>query len=368
MQTPTVVSQANISDITGSRGLETLRHAAAHNDPAAAKATAQKFESLFAEQLVKTMRQTSMGDSMFPGSSTMYRDLYDHEVAKKLTQGKGLGLQPMIRRSLGDKTVSNTNTNTSTSTNPTNTSLQNLQHNGLTLANYMRALPPQTKPTAIDAAQPVAKPATDAAQRLPSVIKTPQASYSHGSGRISPPTSDASATAASHRAPNRTFSSAEDFVAQVLPHAQRAAAELGVTPNVLIAQAALETGWGKHTAGNNNLFGIKAGSHWTGATRTLHTTEFSNGTPHTEAASFRSYTSVGDSFDDYVKLIKNNPRYAGAVGSGLDNVRFASALQKAGYATDPAYARKIAALAATPVVADAVGVQKFANAPLLASR
>src|SRR4051812_5321258 len=129
MQTPTVVSQANISDITGSRGLETLRHAAAHNDPAAAKATAQKFESLFAEQLVKTMRQTSMGDSMFPGSSTMYRDLYDHEVAKKLTQGKGLGLQPMIRRSLGDKTVWNPLTNT----NATNTSLQ---YGGLTLASY----------------------------------------------------------------------------------------------------------------------------------------------------------------------------------------------------------------------------------------
>jgi len=364
MLTPTVVSQANISDITGSRGLETLRHAAAHNDPAAAKATAQKFESLFAEQLVKTMRQTSMGDSMFPGSSTMYRDLYDHEIAKKLTQGKGLGLQPMIRRSLGDKTVSNTPTNA----NATNTSLQNLQHNGLMLTNYMRTLPAQSKPVAIDATQAVAKPATDAAQRLPSPIKTPQASYSHGSGRLSAPTSDATSAPASPRAPNRTFSSAEDFVAQVLPHAQRAAAALGVTPQVLIAQAALETGWGKHTAGNNNLFGIKAGSSWTGATRTLHTTEYSNGTPHTESASFRSYTSVGDSFDDYVNMIKNNPRYAGAVNSGIDNAKFASALQKAGYATDPSYARKIAALAATPVVADAVNLQKLGDGPLLASR
>ena len=363
MQTPTVATLANISDVTGSRGLETLRHAASHNDPAAAKATAQKFESLFAEQLVKTMRQTSMGDSMFPGSSTMYRDLYDHEVAKKLTQGKGLGLQPMIRRSLGDKTV-NTNTNT------TNTSLQSVQNNGLTLAHYMRTLPAQAKPVAADATQAVAKPATaDAAQPLPATTtKTPQASYSHGSGRHSAPTSDATQSPASSRAPNRTFSSAEDFVAAVLPHAQRAAAALGVTPQVLIAQAALETGWGKHTAGNNNLFGIKAGSHWSGATRTLHTTEYSNGTPHTESASFRSYTSVGDSFDDYVNMIKNNPRYAGAVGSGVDNARFASALQKAGYATDPSYARKIAALAANPVVADAVGVQKFANAPLLASR
>jgi flagellar protein FlgJ len=360
MHAPTVASLANISDVTGSHGLESLRHAAEHNDPAAAKVTAQKFESLFAEQLVKAMRQNSLGDSMFPGSSTMYREMYDHQIAKTLTQGKGLGLQPMIRRALGDKSAMPTK-------NATNTALPTAQQAALSLAKYTRSMPAQAKSSATDAVS-ATQSAPAAAQRLPRITATPQASYSHGSGRTSPLTSDANLPApSSHRAPNRTFSSAEDFVAKVWPHAQRAAAALGVTPQVLIAQAALETGWGKHTAGDNNLFGIKAGSSWNGATHTLPTTEFSNGAAHKESASFRSYASVGESFDDYVNLIKNNPRYAGAVGSGVDNVRFASALQKAGYATDPAYAHKIAALAANRVVADA-GIQKFSNAPLLASR
>ena len=139
-----------------------------------------------------------------------------------------------------------------------------------------------------------------------------------------------------------------------------------MTPQVLIAQAALESGWGKHVGGDNNLFGIKAGSAWHGATRTLPTTEYSGGTMHRENATFRSYASFADSFDDFARLLKTNPRYAAALNAGGDNARFAQALQHAGYATDPGYAAKITSIANGPAFAGVLQISN--NAPLLASR
>src|ERR1700744_4455169 len=94
---------ANVSDLPSSSGLNSLRAAAASKDPAAIDATAKQFEALFAQQLMKTMRDASGSDAMFPGDSKTYRDLYDREVANKLAQGKGLGMQAMLRKSLGGK-------------------------------------------------------------------------------------------------------------------------------------------------------------------------------------------------------------------------------------------------------------------------
>lgn len=137
----------------------------------------------------------------------------------------------------------------------------------------------------------------------------------------------------------------------MLPHAQQAARELGVDPHALLAQAALETGWGKSVpcgaAGecSFNLFGIKAGSEWSGATVNVPTLEFEEGIPVRKVERFRAYESAADSFRDYAKLIRNNPRYENALDSGSDVASFASALQQGGYATDPAYARKIVAVA-----------------------
>jgi flagellar protein FlgJ len=144
-------------------------------------------------------------------------------------------------------------------------------------------------------------------------------------------------------------SSPEAFVRSIWPHAQKTAAELGVPAKALVAQAALETGWGRrlvHKAGeiSHNLFGIKAGSRWTGARMSANTHEYSNGVRHSERADFRAYGSAADSFADYARLLGND-RYAGARGTGDDTHRFASALQHAGYATDPSYAAKITAIA-----------------------
>ncbi|HEX4481944.1 MAG TPA: flagellar assembly peptidoglycan hydrolase FlgJ [Rudaea sp.] len=370
---------ANASDLPNSANLNSLRAAAAQKDPAAIDATARKFESLFAQQLVKTMRDASGSDAMFPGDSKTYRDLYDREVSNRLSQGRGLGMQAMIRKSLGGKPDATTSTSVSTAIPRTKTA-------AMSLAQYTRNLPPRhvASPMSTNIGNTSAVPAAPvtttnttstptnrtnattavAARGVPVTSVSNPTTLSQGSGRPSLATSDVAPTS-SHGAPNRSISQ-EDFVTQVWPHAQRAAAALGVSPQALVAQAALESGWGKHVSGDNNLFGIKAGSSWTGATKSLSTSEVSNGQTHRETASFRSYASIGDSFDDYVKMLKTSPRYAAALGSGYDTQRFAGALQKAGYATDPNYASKISSIAHGSMIAAVL--QKSGDGSLLASR
>jgi len=138
--------------------------------------------------------------------------------------------------------------------------------------------------------------------------------------------------------------SKEDFLRQLRPHAEQAARELGVDPNALLAQAALETGWGRSVP-SNNLFGIKAGSDWSGATVSVPTLEFEEGIPVRRVERFRAYDSPADSFRDYAALIRDSSRYASARGAGENVEAFATALQQGGYATDPHYAQKIAAVA-----------------------
>lgn len=144
--------------------------------------------------------------------------------------------------------------------------------------------------------------------------------------------------------------SAQEFVDAIRPHAEKAAAQLGVPATALIAQAALETGWGRHMAGHKdggsglNLFGVKAQAGYGGASSTQQTKEYENGQWTATRASFRAYDSIGAAFDDYVGFLQNNPRYAAALRSG--NVQgFARGLQQAGYATDPHYAQKLVKLA-----------------------
>jgi peptidoglycan hydrolase FlgJ len=142
-----------------------------------------------------------------------------------------------------------------------------------------------------------------------------------------------------------------DFVRSMLPHAEAAARKVGVDPHALVAQAALETGWGKSVprtpAGDQsfNLFGIKAGAQWSGATVSVPTLEFESGVPVRKVERFRAYESAAESFLDYARLIGNNPRYADARGTGADVASFAAALQQGGYATDPQYAQKIVGIA-----------------------
>jgi flagellar protein FlgJ len=151
-------------------------------------------------------------------------------------------------------------------------------------------------------------------------------------------------------------STQENFVMMLKPHAEKAAAELNINPDVLIAQVALETGWGKHVIhdkrGENsfNLFNIKAGNQWQGDKVNVSTLEFRDGIAANEKADFRKYSNYADSFSDYVQFMKNNSRYAQVLEKGNDSAAYADALQSAGYATDPEYAKKIKRLLNTDVI------------------
>ena len=166
------------------------------------------------------------------------------------------------------------------------------------------------------------------------------------------------------------------FISRMWPQAQQAAQQLGVHPVSLIAQAALETNWGRSVPrsangfGSNNLFGIKAGAAWSGASVSAGTQEFQGGSVHQTSAAFRAYASPGESLQDYVALLKASPRFSGALGSGASVASFATALQQGGYATDPDYARKLSAVAdqvlatlSQGAASTAAGALKFADAP-----
>jgi flagellar protein FlgJ len=160
------------------------------------------------------------------------------------------------------------------------------------------------------------------------------------------------------------------FVEEILPHATAAARELGVDPRAILAQAALETGWGTSQPGDgsgasHNYFGIKAGDSWRGARVSSATTEFENGAARDEQAQFRAYGSVAENMDDYVRVLRDNPRYAAALGTGTDVRAFANALQRGGYATDPEYANKLVALAERlPLTGDVTPFKSDAAAPI----
>jgi len=136
------------------------------------------------------------------------------------------------------------------------------------------------------------------------------------------------------------------FVDRIWPHAVNAGREAGIPPHFIVAQAALETGWGKaemlraNGQSAHNLFGVKAGKDWTGPVVEKTTTEYVGGVAQKTVARFRAYASYEEAFKDYAGILKNNPRYAAVVGS-QDASSFARGLQQAGYATDPMYASKL---------------------------
>lgn len=141
-------------------------------------------------------------------------------------------------------------------------------------------------------------------------------------------------------------SAQQAFLEAIRPHAEAAAARLGVAPELVAAHAALESGWGRHAPGNN-MFGIKAGGNWQGAVQSLATMEVEDGVAQTRNERFRGYGDMAGSFEDYAGMLLDNPRYRRALNTGSDAQAFAQALQAGGYATDPAYADKLGRVAAS---------------------
>ncbi|MEL6214091.1 MAG: glucosaminidase domain-containing protein [Pseudomonadota bacterium] len=158
------------------------------------------------------------------------------------------------------------------------------------------------------------------------------------------------------------WSDPKSFVADVLPHAKKAAERLGVSPLAVLSQAALETGWGQKVPvserqQSNNLFGIKAGGSWGGDKVDQATLEFRDGTAQRERAAFRAYPSLEASFSDYASFLSKS-RYQSVSNTGNDVGGFADALQAAGYATDPNYAHKIRRIAGSETMRDALAALK----------
>jgi flagellar protein FlgJ len=141
------------------------------------------------------------------------------------------------------------------------------------------------------------------------------------------------------------------FLDSIAPWARQAAAQLGVAPELVQAHAALESGWGQRPlrveggASSHNLFGIKAGARWNGATGDSTTTEYVNGAALTTRERFRAYPDAASAFQDYARVLLDNPRYRGALNTGNDAQAFAQGLARGGYATDPDYASKLARIA-----------------------
>jgi flagellar protein FlgJ len=163
------------------------------------------------------------------------------------------------------------------------------------------------------------------------------------------------------------WSSPDAFVRDAWPHAERAARRLNVAPQALLAQAALETGWGEHVmqghdgANSYNLFGIKAGAGWRGDSVTRPTIEYEGGVANHTLAKFRAYPDIAATFDDYAELIDSHPRYRAVRGHGENVEAFAAALQDAGYATDPHYADKISGVLNGETMRHAIGQLKIAS-------
>ena len=264
------------------RSLAALRNGAARDPRAAIKETAKQFETLFMQQLLKGMRdaQAAMSTGMLSNQGTQLgNDMLDAEYAKKMSGAPG-GLADVIARQL-ERQLGN-------------------------------VTPPASSTTSV------------------------------------PPSGATSSVGPQSSTANQRQL---DFVQRHSEAARAAEAQTGIPASFMVAQAAHESGWGRHEIKNSdgstsfNVFGIKAGPGWTGRVAEVTTTEFIDGTARKVTAKFRAYASYEDSFNDYARLMKDSPRYsrvlADASSGAMGAAGFAQGLQRAGYATDPAYADKL---------------------------
>ncbi|MBH3308705.1 flagellar assembly peptidoglycan hydrolase FlgJ [Pseudomonas mosselii] len=341
---------------------------------------AQEFESLFVSEMLKASRKATdvMADEDSPMNSDtvkQYRDMYDQQLAVSMSrQGGGIGLQDVLVRQLS-KQKHSVNSSPFPRTDgaapvlwgsrvaaPVHGEQPAAGRNDVAALNSRRlALPGKLTDRLLAGIVPSAASAGAAGSdtALPSRSGPTLAGVARGDWQpaqaFAAPREGVRilgrAVAQPPLAPSKAFSDSDAFVATMLPMAEQAAKRIGIDPRYLVAQAALETGWGKSVMRNpdgsssHNLFGIKATGNWQGGEARAITSEFRGGQFVKETAAFRSYDSYQDSFHDLVSLLQNNNRYKDAVGAADNPEQFARELQKAGYATDPDYARKIISIA-----------------------
>lgn len=311
------------------------------DNEAALKQVAQQFEQVFMSMLMKSMREAnqSFGEDNFMNSSQtqFYEEMLDSQMTMELAQGGGMGLADVIVKQLSRQP--------DLPMNGENAADDEGKDKRFQLSQAERMLNRAFDTTGNLAANTMltnAVMSTEQQPEIPAELKsrlTPvltQAVNAELSSQSSPATSY----------PQR-FDSPEQFVDTLMPLAKSVAEEIGVDPKVLLAQAALETGWGKHLiqrgegGSSHNLFNIKADSRWDGESVVTSTLEFRNGVAQRERAAFRAYDGYEQSFRDYISFLKDSPRYQVALQSAADPSAYLNQLQQAGYATDPQYAQKI---------------------------
>ena len=371
---------------------------------------AQEFESLFLGEMLKSMRSATealgQDNPLNTPAAKQYQEMYDQQLAVSMSrEGGGIGLADVLMRQMsknkpmapGEAAAASAakqeaakaaaQTPVAAGTVATGGPLSRVNgqrplwasrsvhaptgegehRNDMAMLNQRRlALPPKLADRLLAGLVPSASTTAATAATVQNKIQLPQSTRSgvgplYNGDWLASQTDTASgggmqiygrAVAQIPLAPaKKAFSSADEFVNTMLPMAEEAAARIGVDPRYLVAQAALETGWGKSVmraqdgSSSHNLFGIKAGSSWKGDSARAITSEFRNGEMVRETAQFRSYDSYKDSFHDLVTLLQTNNRYQDVVKSADNPEQFVRELQKAGYATDPDYASKISQIA-----------------------
>ena len=360
---------------------------------------AQEFESLFLNEMLKSMRSANevlgKDNPLNTPAAKQYQEMYDQQLSVTLSrQGGGIGLADVLMRQMSKNKAAvpgeaaATTALTAEVKAPAATTVDSPfvrssgqrplwasrvattpaaaadgHKNDMAMLNQRRlALPSKLTDRLLAGIVPSADPARTGLNTatvpgrtspgLDAVLKgsrQPMLSASGAQGRMQiygravaqPPLAPA----------KQAFESPDAFVATMLPMAQQAADRIGVDPLYLVAQAALETGWGKSVmrqqdgSSSHNLFGIKATGSWQGAQARAITSEFKGGQMVKETADFRSYDSYQDSFHDLVTLLQSNNRYKDVLNAADKPEQFVRELQKAGYATDPEYASKISQIA-----------------------
>jgi flagellar protein FlgJ len=297
------------------------------NSPAAMKAAARQFEALFLSMILKSMRESLPQDGLFNSQQTkLYTQLLDEEVSQQVSR-QGIGLADQMLRQL-------------------------VATGHLDAEETEPYLSRRQISASLDAYRPVS---------AGSSAREQAAALLHGQHPVSRPDGKAAGavTRPGVQAPAITLPGVDTvkdtptpvpghvkaFTDRMMSHAKEASKTTGIPPEFMLAQAALETGWGKkqmlHPDGSpsHNLFGIKANG-WSGKTVDVLTSEFENGKMIRKVETFRAYDSYADSFKDYARLLSENPRYQ-HVMNAQDPAAFAYGLQRAGYATDPEYGSKL---------------------------
>lgn len=329
---------------------------------------AGQFEALFVQQLLKQMRESLPQDGPLGSDSTKtYTAMYDQQIAQQISN-RGIGLRAMIEKQLALRMQDGAA--------PGNAPAGAL---GGALGGTPAAASPGT-PAAASPGTPAAAPArltvrSTAAPAAPAdTVQPPGRAEGVEAPRrspvvsASPPTRAASESAARPSRTGTLPSAVQSFIDKLRPHAEAAAKALGLPAEYLIAQAGLETGWGRSLpktasgATSYNLFGMKAGAGWTGTVAQAKTAEYDNGTRVESSARFRSYASIGDSLQDFARLLRTSSRYSGVLAHATDAKSYAASLQRAGYATDPQYAAKLARTIETVARATAASRTSVAEA------